>query len=121
MNWYKLKLAEPLIETPEMYSRYYDFGHKQKNIILWFIDNKFNFHTTPVSKEIEKHYHWNEYEKNFDNIFTQGRYDPNEHTSSLYYGFMGDMMPKRKEYIKRRLETMVDKKFNNPKIIPFNN
>ena len=126
MNWYSItKLSSPMIEKPDVYNRYYDFGHDRQSsgIILWFLDRNYNFHTIENPKEMHGHLNWKEYSQS--NVLVQGRYDPNKHTTSMYFGFL-EQFPEfrnisfyREEKIKERFESMVDKKFNNPTIIPF--
>jgi len=116
MNWYNiLKFAFPVIEKPSQYDNYFEFGHKP-NATLWFVDRNYNFYN---SQEYDRHTKWPDFMVNYNNnnIVAVGRYDPDKLAAS--YRLIPDVSLHIQERFKNKIETILDKKFNNPAIMDF--
>ena len=130
------KVAFPVTENKERYF-YTDIGHGvdeegldtidvyETKVKLWAIDKKWQLHEALASEEkgssrIHPRLLGKELPK-ADNIIATGRYDPSVHTASIIYCYgEGHMMnPRRVEYITKRVAQILDRKYNNPKIVVF--
>ena len=117
MNWYKLKLASPVIEDPKQYRSYFSIGHNPgEDVIVWFIDNNLNFNSQQ-NKHLN-HRGWSDYDnaEEDETLLARGRYDLNKKITSVYVH--NNLLKNRQlEYAKKKIEQILDKQFNNPTII----
>ena len=131
MNWYKI--AFPLVQRPKD-KNYADIGHmfeykdKQQKVFIWRIDEQYLMHT--FEEDIDSEYgrqthtqlaHMGKLPISY---IAQGRYVPAEHTTSMFilpdaFGGWANPNYRRKDYIIKKVEEVLDSKFNTPKIIEF--
>jgi len=136
MNWYNLtKLAFPVREQRNPYDTYEDFRHEgddpnyvENDILLWFIDTSFNFHSTPVTPEVQTHWGWQEFDYfvKGKEIIYQGRYDRKKQKASATRVPWRAVNPNferafrhREDKLMGRIEKIVDRNLNNPTILTF--
>ena len=119
MNWFNLlKFAFPFQEEHKV-EHYWDVLHpsqpsKQAKIILWFIDKNMNLHTTDKA---DRHSNWWDYIDYADNMLSAGRYSPRDKTCTVVISLFG--ISPSDEYKIKKIEQILDKTFNNPKILQF--
>ena len=134
MNWYKLyKIALPVLEDESGTSaikNYMDIGHhrweneeSEVEGIVWFVDKDFNLQTLPESQSTGNfgHQGWADFNEasSKGNLVASGRYDPKTHEASCTFKFRFSSDPKiymKKDYIRKKVESLLDREFNNPTI-----
>jgi len=126
MNWYKeIKLADsPIVVEDEDCYDYTMIGHpgaRPEYTFLWMIDNNYKFHVTGLF-EHHRHDFWPKYIylENKNELIASGRYDKyRDITSMMLECEARKLETRRKEYVRRQVEKILDKYFNNPEIIFF--
>ena len=131
LNWYKqssiaryrnYKIAFPIQETksPRYYSDEAHYGHE---IYMWCMDKDYNLYTELVESDWDAHEVWNKFKELLrqERLLAWGRYSEDDQTASLAAGYSvyGQQNPRRTEYILNKIETILDKEFENPRIIEF--
>jgi len=120
MNWYTIiKFAFPVQEADEL-GDYLSVGHDQegfKPIVIYLIDENLKLHTT-TTDEHSGHDDWKVW-RTMERIFANGRYDPNTHFCSftIHDHSIASLSTSRQNYIKKTMEKILDKAFNNPTLI----
>ena len=130
MNWFKaakiheLKLAFPIQEKERRdYYSYFlhpDEEHEKeehKNTGIWVILNNGTFHSAKL-EEVEEHAYWSKW--NYQNMAASGRYmiEPTGTVVSLVLKTT-DLNYYRTRALRKRIEKILDKEFDNPKIIEY--
>ena len=136
MNWYTLiKFASPITTKRNPFDTYEDFRHegddpkyKENDILLWFVDTTFNFHMTPVTKEIQTHWGWSEFQYALKGkeVIYHGRYDKKKQKASATRVPWMSVNPNfkqifynREDKLMEKLEKVLDRNLNNPTILTF--
>ena len=126
MNWYKItKLAMPFSDRPAQGS-YLSVGHHPtgnpgKGVFIWLIDKNGQFHMKEaVGDEEVRHGNWDLYHNNVDDFLAQGRYVKDDNQVSLSTNIPPDMSSQRIEFLRRKIEKILDSNLGNPTILDFN-
>ena len=145
MNWYKIaqlnslpiqKIAFPVEEQRGAHF-YTDIGHgtdeyNKRNVSLyetkvklWAIDQEWKFYDILAADKdgysgIHPDFMGNELPSR-NNIIATGRYDPPTHTATIiyHYGEGSWILPQRVKYLTKRIAQILDRKYNNPRIVVF--
>jgi len=128
MNWYKeIKFASPPIaEEYDKWNRdkvrYFDIAHRgadREFYYLWFIDASYKFYITHII-QYARHPEWTLFNEKYKDVIASGRYNMNTNTASMALETNPKYISKfNKEYVKKEVSRILDKKLNNPKIIFF--
>ena len=121
MNWYK-KAFPIMKERPGM--GYLNIGHKDISVSgVWLIDTDYHLHSAPLDRNIEGHGTWDVWSKNYSLRISAGRWTKENEDYVVSIGTMGreyhSKTESQKQYIKERVEKILDEGFNNPKILDF--
>jgi len=141
MNWYKItKISFPLVEpNSNNYDQYTDIAHEGYNysrkfnlpypgkldkIILWFVEgmpnessHNWKFYEWKTTSDMS-HRDWNKCWGNFEKLLAVGRYDIKRDIVSMRTHINVPAMFLNQEYIVNEIVDMLDRKFNNPVIVP---
>ena len=120
-----MKIADsPLDENTDYnISGYTQIAHDDSPYnYLWFIDYDYKFY---IVKELETkggvHHGWEEFTKKeqLGRVLSQGRYDKRIDTATAYIreAYSRGFSKYQYNYIKNRVISILDKEFNNPRII----
>ena len=126
MNWYKKissvrRIAMPITERNKP-THYIDIGHgrNRNGAGLWLIDKNWN-----MKVDQEALNHSNVFtEDEMDNGMAYGRFmqkENGEKVVSVYWShfILREKSPREQEFIKKRVEKMLDQTFDNPAIYDY--
>ena len=121
-----MKIASP-VSSRDKSNTYLDIGHdlKEQDFVqdesgfqpeLWFIDNQFSFYSVPMAW-VKEHADWTTFDSNRLSIIASGRYI-NRIATSVVWSSRFDSSTK-KEKARERVFSILDKKYDNPKILEY--
>ncbi|MBD3226998.1 MAG: hypothetical protein GF329_02335 [Candidatus Lokiarchaeota archaeon] len=116
------KLALPIINRKDEYC-YFDVGHRSYSnysIYLWAIDNRFKFHEREMLFfRCDTHPNWHEID--WTKVLAWGRSQCDKETNLCMCSMLfNDLLEgQRKSHVRKKVEKILDRRYNNPKIIEY--